>query len=56
MFLTRINLWTTMKFCFQDQLFMEKRRKNSQGVLFSRCRSKTEMQNMFGGLHFKRFL
>ena len=30
-----------MKFGFQDQLFMKKPRKNFQGVLFSRCRSKT---------------
>ena len=30
-----------MKFGFQDQLFMKKPRKNLEGVLFSRCRSKT---------------
>ena len=30
-----------MKFGFQDQRFMKKRKKNLQGVLFSRCRSKT---------------
>ena len=34
-FLTDINLWTTMKFGFQDRLFMKKRRKILQGVLFS---------------------
>ena len=34
-FFTYINLWTTMKFGFQDQLFMKKPRKNLQGVLFS---------------------
>ena len=39
-FLTYIILWTTMKFGFQDQLFMKKQRKNLQGVLFSQCRSK----------------
>ena len=33
-FYTYINLWTTMKFGFQDQLFMKKPRKNLQGVLF----------------------
>ena len=36
-----INLSTTMKFGFQDKLFMKKSRKNLQGVLFSQCRSKT---------------
>ena len=36
-----INLWTTMKFGFQHELFMKKSRKNLHGVLFSRCRSKT---------------
>ena len=36
-----INLWTTMKFGFQDQLFMKKARKNLQDVIFSQCRSKT---------------
>ena len=40
-FLTNINLWTTMKFDFQDQHFMKKPRKILQGVLFSQCRSKT---------------
>ena len=30
-----------MKFGFQDQHFMKKPRKNLQGVLFSRCLSKT---------------
>ena len=39
-FLPYINLWTTMKFGFQDQI-KKKRRKNLQGVLFSQCRSKT---------------
>ena len=34
-FLAYINLWTTMKFGFQEQLFMKKSRKNLQGVLFS---------------------
>ena len=33
-FYTYINLWTTMKFGFQDQLFMKKPRQNLQGVLF----------------------
>ena len=32
---TYINLWTTMKFGFQDQLFIKKPRKNLQGDLFS---------------------
>ena len=40
-FYTYINLWTTIKFGFQEQHFMKKPRKNLQGVLFSRCRSKT---------------
>ena len=40
-FYTYINLWTTMKFVFKDQLFMKKPRKHLQGVLFSRCRSRT---------------
>ena len=40
-FYTYINSWTTMKFGFQEQLFMKKPRKNLQTVLFSRCRSKT---------------
>ena len=38
---TYFKLWTTMKFGFEDQLFMKKPRKNLQGVLFSLCRSKT---------------
>ena len=42
-FYTYIILWTTMKFGFQDQLFMKKPRKNLQGVLFCRCRSKTSI-------------
>ena len=40
-FYTHINLWTAIKFGFQEQLFMKKPRKNLQGVLFSRRRSKT---------------
>ena len=38
---TYINFWTTMKFGFQEQLFMKKPRQNLQGLLFSRCRTKT---------------
>ena len=37
-FQTYINLWTTIKFGFQDQLYMKKQRKHLQGVVF---RSKT---------------
>ena len=33
-FYTHINLWTTIKFGFQDQLLMKKARKNSQGFYF----------------------
>ena len=40
MFYPFINLWTTMKFGFQDQLFHAKAKKNLQGDLFCQCRSK----------------
>ena len=32
---TYINLWTTMKFGFQDKFFMKKPRQKLQGDLFS---------------------
>ena len=44
------NLWNTMKFGLQDQLFMQKTTKNLQGAIFSQCRSKTPILakiNMF---------
>ena len=40
-FYTYINVWTRMKFGFQDQFFMKKPRKKLQGVRFSLYRSKT---------------
>ena len=46
-FYTYINLWTTMKFGFQDQLFIKKAKKKSTGCFFVNVGQKRRFQLKF---------